>query len=77
MRENAYMCMAESLRWSPETIMTLLTGYIPIQHKFKFQILFKAPYDVASDCPQELTRPHPLSPFLQGYGFTAFLPSLT
>ena len=32
-RENAYMCMAESLRWPPETVMTLLTGYTPIQNK--------------------------------------------
>ena len=27
------ICMAESLRCSPETIITLLIGYIPIQNK--------------------------------------------
>ena len=27
------ICIAESLRWSPETITTLLIAYIPIQNK--------------------------------------------
>ena len=32
--ENAtFTCVAESLRYSPETITTLLTGYTPIQNK--------------------------------------------
>ena len=31
------LCMAESLPCSPETIMTLLIGYTPIQNK-KFKI---------------------------------------
>ena len=32
-RMDAYICMAESLCFSPETITTLLIGYIPIQNK--------------------------------------------
>ena len=30
---HVYVCMAESLCCSPETITTLLIGYTPIQHK--------------------------------------------
>lgn len=29
----AWVCVAESLRCSPETLTTLLTGYIPTQNK--------------------------------------------
>ena len=32
-RLDTYMCMAESLCCPPDTITTLLTGYIPIQNK--------------------------------------------
>ena len=32
--ENACICMAESLRYSPETIKTLLISYTPIQNVF-------------------------------------------
>ena len=32
-RMDTHICMAESLRSSPETITTLLTGYTPIQNK--------------------------------------------
>ena len=35
--ENGYMCVAESLCCSPETITTLLTGYTLIQKK-KFKV---------------------------------------
>ena len=31
--ENGYMCLAESLCPTPETIVTLLIGYTPIQNK--------------------------------------------
>jgi len=38
--ENGYMCLAESLCPTPETIVTLLIGYTPIQNKnFKVIIL--------------------------------------
>ena len=32
-RMDACICMPESLRYSPETTTTLLTGYTPIQNK--------------------------------------------
>ena len=32
-RMDTHICMAESLRSSPETITTMLTGYTPIQNK--------------------------------------------
>ena len=32
-RMDPCVCTAESLRWSPETITTLLIGYNPIQNK--------------------------------------------
>ena len=36
---DTYMCIAESLCCSPETITTLLIGYTSIQNK-KFKFLF-------------------------------------
>ena len=37
-RKDTCICIAESLRWSAETITTLLTDYTPIQNKkFKKQ----------------------------------------
>ena len=36
-RMNTYICMAESLRYSPETITMLLLGYTPMQNKKKFK----------------------------------------
>ena len=35
--------MAESLRYSPETITTLLTGYTSVQNKKILKIILKAP----------------------------------
>ena len=32
-RMDTHVCMTESLCWSPETITTLLIGFIPIQNK--------------------------------------------
>ena len=32
-RMDTYICMAESLHSSPETITTLLSGYTPIQNR--------------------------------------------
>ena len=32
-RMDTYICMTEALHGSPETIMTLLIGYIPLQNK--------------------------------------------
>ena len=34
---NTCLCMAESFRCSPQTITTLLIGYIPIQNKKLFK----------------------------------------
>ena len=36
-RMDACICMPESLRYSPETVTPLLTGYTPIQNK-KFKV---------------------------------------
>ena len=36
-RMDTYICMAESLRCSPETITTLFIGFTPIQNK-KFKV---------------------------------------
>ena len=39
------MCiyMAESLRYSPETITTLVTGYTSVQNKNMIKVILKVP----------------------------------
>ena len=45
LRENGYVCiyMAESLRYSPETITTLVTGYTSVQNKNMIKVILKVP----------------------------------
>ena len=40
-RMDTRIWMAESLRWSPETITTLLNSYTPIQNVFGVKKIFK------------------------------------
>ena len=59
-RTDACMCMAGSLHCSPETITTLLIGYIPIQNKKL--LLKKAEVTHGLACNNSSTKKHRAGP---------------